>query len=185
MKSTAGILKKPSGNSSKKGLRSITLWQDLKKAFGLDSEGLAGLKALYRKEMMDNIRSRRFLVILVLIVVTSYASLYGALTGLASSGETDYLFLALYTTSGSSIPSFMSFIALLGPFVGIILGFDGGLMALNDRLKLRSMVVGEKDDKVFIASEEAAIRVMEPDAENIYAPAGGEPVIVRVKEGKF
>ena len=74
---------------------------------------------------MDNIRSRRFLVILVLIVVTSYASLYGALTGLASSGETDYLFLALYTTSGSSIPSFMSFIALLGPFVGIILGFDG------------------------------------------------------------
>jgi len=27
--------------------------------------------------------------------------------------------------------------------------------------------------------------VMEPDAENICAPAGGEPVIVRVKEGKF
>ena len=37
-------------------------------------------------------------------------------------------------------------------------------MALNDRLKLRSMVVGEKDDKVFIASEEAAIRTMEPNA---------------------
>ena len=58
-------------------------------------------------------------------------------------------------------------------------------MALNDRLKLRSMVVGEKDDRVFIASEEAAIRVMEPNAEKIYAPAGGEPVIVRVKEGCF
>ena len=69
-----------------------------------------------------------------------------------------------------------------GPF-SIVLGFTGGLMALNDRLKLRSMVVGEKDDKVFIASEEAAIRVMEPDAENIWAPAGGEPVIVRVREG--
>lgn len=71
-----------------------------------------------------------------------------------------------------------------GPF-SIVLGFSGGLMALNDRLKLRSMVVGEKDDKVFIASEEAAIRTMEPDAENIWAPAGGEPVIVRVKEGAF
>lgn len=58
-------------------------------------------------------------------------------------------------------------------------------MALNDRLKLRSMVVGEKDDKVFIASEEAAIRVRNRMQENIYAPAGGEPVIVRVKEGKF
>ena len=73
---------------------------------------------------------------------------------------------------------------ITGPF-SIILGFDGGLMALNDRLKLRSMVVGEKNDKVFIASEEAAIRTMEPEAENIWAPAGGEPVIVTVKEGAF
>ncbi|MDE6021729.1 MAG: glutamine amidotransferase family protein [Ruminococcus sp.] len=77
-----------------------------------------------------------------------------------------------------------SSLLVTGPF-SIVLGFDGGLMALNDRLKLRSMVVGEKDDKVFISSEEAAIRVMEPNAKNIYAPAGGEPVIVRVKEGKF
>lgn len=73
---------------------------------------------------------------------------------------------------------------ITGPF-SIVLGFDGGLMALNDRLKLRSMVVGEKDDKVFIASEEAAIRTMEPNVENIWAPAGGEPVIVKVKDGAF
>lgn len=73
---------------------------------------------------------------------------------------------------------------ITGPF-SIVFGFEGGLMALNDRLKLRSMVVGEKDDKVFIASEEAAIRTMEPDAENIWSPAGGEPVIVKVKDGAF
>lgn len=73
---------------------------------------------------------------------------------------------------------------ITGPF-SIVLGFNGGLMALNDRLKLRSMVVGEKDDRVFIASEEAAIRTMEPDAENIWIPAGGEPVIVKVKEGAY
>ena len=77
-----------------------------------------------------------------------------------------------------------SSLLITGPF-SIILGFQGGLMALNDRLKLRSMVVAEKGDKVFIASEEAAIRAMEPDAENLFAPAGGEPVIVRVKEGQF
>ncbi len=77
-----------------------------------------------------------------------------------------------------------SSLLITGPF-SIILGFEGGLMALNDRLKLRSMVVGEKDDKVFIASEEAAIRVMEPDVENIYSPSGGEPVIVHVKEGRY
>ena len=77
-----------------------------------------------------------------------------------------------------------SSLLITGPF-SIILGFTGGLMALNDRLKLRSLVVAEKDDKVLIASEEAAIRAMEPDAENLFAPAGGEPVIVRVKEGRY
>lgn len=71
-----------------------------------------------------------------------------------------------------------------GPF-SVILGYEGGLMALNDRLKLRSMVAGEKGNKVYIASEEASIRAMEPDAENIWSPAGGEPVIVNVKEGCF
>lgn len=80
--------------------------------------------------------------------------------------------------------SVFSSLLITGPF-SIVLGFEGGIMALNDRLKLRSMVVGEKDDKVFIASEEAAIRTMEPNAENIYAPSGGEPVIVKVKEGQF
>lgn len=73
---------------------------------------------------------------------------------------------------------------ITGPF-SIVLGFEGGLMALNDRLKLRSMVVGEKDDMVYIASEEAAIRAMNPDAENIYAPAGGCPVIVCAKGGNY
>ena len=73
---------------------------------------------------------------------------------------------------------------ITGPF-SIILGFEGGLMALNDRLKLRSMVVGEKDDKIYIASEESAIRTMEPNARNIWFPAGGEPVIIKVKEGTY
>ena len=77
-----------------------------------------------------------------------------------------------------------SSLLITGPF-SIVLGYNGGLMALNDRLKLRSMVVGEKDDKVYIASEEAAIRTMEPNAENIWAPAGGEPVIVKVKDGAY
>ena len=71
-----------------------------------------------------------------------------------------------------------------GPF-SIILGFTGGLMALNDRLKLRSMVVAEQDDRVYIASEEAAIRAVAPNAGAVYAPGGGEPVIVHVKEGAY
>lgn len=68
---------------------------------------------------------------------------------------------------------------ITGPF-SILVGFEDGLMALNDRLKLRSMVVGEKDEVVYIASEESAIRIIEPDLQTVYAPKGGEPVIIKL-----
>ena len=71
---------------------------------------------------------------------------------------------------------------ITGPF-SIIVGFEGGIMALNDRLKLRSMVVGEKDDMVYIASEEAAIRIVESDLDRVWSPKGGEGVIVTLEGG--
>ena len=36
-----------------------------------------------------------------------------------------------------------------------------------------------------LQSEEAAIRAAEPDAANLWSPMGGEPVVVRVKEGAY
>jgi glutamate synthase domain-containing protein 1 len=72
---------------------------------------------------------------------------------------------------------------ITGPF-SILVGFDGGLMALNDRLKLRSMVVGEKGETVYMASEESAIRIIEPNLDTVWAPAGGQPVIVRLNGGE-
>jgi glutamate synthase domain-containing protein 1 len=71
---------------------------------------------------------------------------------------------------------------ITGPF-SILVGFEGGIMALNDRLKLRSMVVGEKDDTVYFASEEAAIRIIEPNLDTSWSPRGGQPVIVRLNGG--
>lgn len=68
-----------------------------------------------------------------------------------------------------------------GPF-SILFGFSGGMMGLNDRLKLRSMVVGEKGEMVYMASEECAIREIEPEPERIWTPKGGQPVIVRLNE---
>ncbi len=75
----------------------------------------------------------------------------------------------------------LSSLLITGPF-SIILGYTGGIMALNDRLKLRSMVVAEKNDIVCIASEECAIRSICPDAENVWSPRGGEPVIINLNE---
>lgn len=85
-----------------------------------------GRNALVRKELADHLKSKRFLILLLLIGCTSFASLYGAISGLSDAIQSDsnFIFLKLYTSSGSSIPSFMSFIALLGPIVGLALGFD-------------------------------------------------------------
>jgi glutamate synthase domain-containing protein 1 len=71
---------------------------------------------------------------------------------------------------------------ITGPF-SILLGFNGGLMALNDRLKLRSMVAAQKGETIYVASEESAIRRIQPSLDQIWSPMGGEPLIFRLNEG--
>ncbi len=65
---------------------------------------------------------------------------------------------------------------LNGPF-SIILGSQNGFMILNDRIKLRPMVVAEKGDKIFASSEESGIREVCPDPDELFFPDGGEPVV--------
>lgn len=84
----------------------------------------------------------------------------------------------IYTYFRKMFPSLL----ITGPF-SILLGYEGGLMALNDRLKLRSMVVAEKGDMFYASSEESAIRIIQPELDRIWAPKGGEPVIVTLNKG--
>ena len=93
------------------------------------------LTALYQKEMADHVTGKRFIIILILVIAMTIASVYGAVTGIGSalkdaaadpkaSFDASFMFLKLFSTGGSSIPSYMSLIALIGPFIGLILGFD-------------------------------------------------------------
>ncbi len=66
-----------------------------------------------------------------------------------------------------------------GPF-SIILGFNGGMVALNDRLKLRSLIAAEAGDRVYVASEECAIRALCPAPEKVWAAEGGKPIVILV-----
>jgi glutamate synthase domain-containing protein 1 len=72
---------------------------------------------------------------------------------------------------------------LNGPFA-IIMGFSDGFMALNDRIKLRPLVVGRNGSTTVVASEESAIRVVVPEPEDVWAPPAGKPVIVRISRGE-
>jgi glutamate synthase domain-containing protein 1 len=63
-----------------------------------------------------------------------------------------------------------------GPFT-IILSHSGEMIGLTDRIRLRPMTAATKDDMVYLASEEAAIRVVEPNLDRSWIPMGGEPVV--------
>ena len=87
--------------------------------------------ALYRKELADHLDSVRFLIILIIAFLLAGVGLYSALGGIsqAAQGQTgttlpDFVFLSLFTANNGSIPSLASFISLIGPIIGLILGFD-------------------------------------------------------------
>jgi len=75
-----------------------------------------------------------------------------------------------------TIRTMYSSLLVNGPF-SIILGSRNGIVALNDRIKLRSLVAAEKGDFLYVASEESAIREVCPELDRIWTPRGGEPVI--------
>ena len=64
---------------------------------------------------------------------------------------------------------------LNGPFA-ILFAHSKGLVGLSDRVKLRPLVAGEKDDMVYMASEESAITEICPNPDRVYRPDAGEPV---------
>jgi len=69
-----------------------------------------------------------------------------------------------------------SSLLLNGPF-SIIVATNNGMVAVNDRIKLRPLVAASKGNCLYVASEEAAIRAVEPDPEQLWSPRGGEPVM--------
>ncbi|SNQ59908.1 class II glutamine amidotransferase [Candidatus Methanoperedens nitratireducens] len=69
---------------------------------------------------------------------------------------------------------------LNGPF-SIILGHSRGMIGLNDRIKLRPMTAARKDDMLYMASEESAIREIAPDLDEVWSPRAGTAVIGTLK----
>ncbi|MBO9198890.1 MULTISPECIES: ABC transporter permease [Niastella] len=85
---------------------------------------------IVRKEIGDLVRSWRFIVLLALIVLTFFGSIYVSMTNLktAVTGPMEegrlLLYLKILTTTDGSLPSFHIFMSFLGAILGIGLGFD-------------------------------------------------------------
>lgn len=71
--------------------------------------------------------------------------------------------------------------SLNGPFA-FLLAYSGGLIGLNDRVKLRPLVVARREKTWYMSSEESAIRVVEPELDEIFAPPAGKPFIVELEK---
>ncbi len=63
-----------------------------------------------------------------------------------------------------------------GPF-SVIVASTGTMVGLSDRIKLRPLVAATFDAKLYIASEESAIREICPAPDRVWMPMAGEPVI--------
>jgi ABC-2 type transport system permease protein len=87
-----------------------------------------GWRIIAGKEFADDVRSVRFLVLVVLLSLAGLASVHAASGPIRDAAETasstPSIFLYLFTLAPQRIPAFHEFVAILGPLVGIAFGFD-------------------------------------------------------------
>ena len=65
---------------------------------------------------------------------------------------------------------------LNGPFA-VIIANTNEMIGLTDRIKLRPMIAATKENKLYLSSEESAIRLISPELDKVWYPAGGELVV--------
>ena len=87
---------------------------------------MSGLITVFKKELADDFTSWRFIILFILVLLAGVFALFEAAGSIRGevSGTSRFVFLALFTTSGGALFSFLSFITLFIPIVGIALGFD-------------------------------------------------------------
>ncbi len=68
---------------------------------------------------------------------------------------------------------------LNGPFT-VIIAREGEMLGLGDRIRLRPLAVGIKDDLLYISSELSAIHLVQPDIQYTWTPEGGQAIVGRL-----
>jgi len=85
------------------------------------------MSIVYWKELADHFSSRRFMILVVLILLTGLWAIFTsgqAIRDVAQQIPTQYVFLLLLTSQPGTVFSLAAFLVFFGPLVGITLGFD-------------------------------------------------------------
>jgi len=82
--------------------------------------------AVFRKELADYLSSKRFGILFILVLLAAVFAVYLAIQNIRGvvTPTTEFVFLKIFVASGKTLPSFLFFIALFIPIVGIAFGFD-------------------------------------------------------------
>ncbi len=72
---------------------------------------------------------------------------------------------------------------LNGPFT-IIIARRGEMIGLTDRIRLRPLTAAAQGHRLYLSSEEAAIRAVCPEPGRVWTPVGGEPIVGRLAESQ-
>ncbi|HOT06732.1 MAG: glutamate synthase subunit alpha [Methanosaeta sp. PtaB.Bin039] len=67
-----------------------------------------------------------------------------------------------------------------GPFT-IIIAHHGEMIGLTDRVRLRPLTAAARGDMMYLSSEEAPIRLISPQLDEVWTPNGGEPVVGQIR----
>lgn len=100
-----------------------------KRQHKLKTKAIHPFRVLVQKEISDQVRSWKFIILLCIIALTCLGSLYTSLSNIGhaikpNDPEADFFFLKLFTLTDGSLPSYSVFISFLGPLLGLSLGFD-------------------------------------------------------------
>ena len=96
----------------------------------------SGLSTVAMKEAADHMTSPRMHLVMLLVLLTAFGSIYAAIGEIKNTlSEDQFLFLRLFTTAREPLPSFVAFLGFLLPLVAIALGFD----AINGEYNRRTM----------------------------------------------
>src|SRR5512145_790085 len=80
-------------------------------------------RVIVSKEITDHVKSWRFIILIGIIGLTCFGSMYTALSNIENAVRTNdpagtFFFLKLFTLSDGSLPAFFVFIGFLGPLLG-------------------------------------------------------------------
>lgn len=123
-------------------------------------------RVMVRKEIADHIRSWRFAILIILILLTFIASMYVSLANIKSAvGNTKdpdhlFLYLKLLTITDNSIPPFHVFLSFLAPLLGISLGFDAVNSEQNSGTLTRLMAQPIYRDNLLLAKFVSAVVIV-------------------------